>query len=439
MTTIPSTPTVTTEHLPKSRVKFRVTVPQEQFDRCYAFALREASKAVTIEGFRPGRAPATLVEQKVGKDVILRDASSLAVEQTLPNAIRDEKIDAVGRPEIAILKMAAGNEFSYEAIVSVLPDVTLPDYTTIKGVLKVPTIDDKAIDAQLEQLRKKRATVVTVNRPAAKGDVAEIDFEVRMDGVKIEGGESKKHPVVLGEGGFIPGFEEAILGMSAAEKKTFTLTFPKEYHAKHYAGKEATFSVSCNLVQERTLPVLDDAFARSLGPFKGVADLKEKIRTNLEEEAREHAKEEHRNALLEQILKDVTLDLPDVIIEGEIERMIHDLAHRLSATGITLEAYLENIHKTKDDVERDFRPAAQKRVMSYLTLRAIAKREKIEPSRSDIDAEFEKLLSRYPEPAKVKEQIHEEEVKTTIAEQLTHERVFVKLEEFGAKNALTRP
>lgn len=425
---------ITAEELPKSQVKLCITLPPERFDRCYQFALREASKKTTIEGFRKGRAPEHLVEQQMGKDALLRDASEIAVQQSLQDALAQEKIEAVGRPEITVQKAAPGNEFLYDAIVSRFPSFTLPDYSTLSGAQKPKTIEENDIDKQLKMIQNTRAKLTAVTRPAQKRDMVEIDFEVRVNGAKIEGGESKRHPFILGEGKFIPGFEDHIVGMQAQETKTFDLAFPKDYHVKHYAGNVGRFTVTVHSIQERELPELNDAFAQSLGPYKVLKEIRDAIQKQLEQEERHRAKNRFRDSLAEQLIKDLTIEVPDILIESEVDRMIHDLEHQLQETGMTLEKYFEHLNKTREQVVQELEPAAKKRVISFLALREVAHKEQFSVSDDEVNVEYAKLLAAYPNQEEIQKQINEEGTKKALKDQLLIEKVFNTLEKIADSN-----
>lgn len=426
---------ITVTELPQSKVKVCVTLPPERFDRCYALALRNAGKKLTLPGFRAGKAPEDMVEKEVGVATLLQEASEIAVQQSLPDAIKEHGLDILGQPNVSIQKMAKGNEFSYEAELAIFPKVALSNLDGVSGTLEVEPVTDEQIQEQLAQLQKSRSTTSKVDRAAKNGDVALVDFIVRMDGAKIEGGESKNHPLVLGEGAFIPGFEEKVVGASAGEKLEFSLSFPKDYHASHLAGKDADFEVTVQEVQERVLPEIDDAFASSLGAFKDLDGLKKAMRENLEREGEAKAHDVLRDSILEQLQKDLSLDLPDVLVSSEQDRLLQDFERRVQSTGADFDDYLRNMKKTREEVLADFKPVATKRITTYLVLREVAHTKNITVSDDELGVEFSKLLAQYPDPEVARKQFNEKDMKAVLKDQILQEKVLTTLEDIAQKNA----
>ena len=273
-----------------------------------------------------------------------------------------------------------------------------------------------------------RAKFITVNRPAALEDSVEVDFEVRMNGVVIEGGKSEKHPLVLGKGAFIPGFEEAVVGMQAGEEKTFTLSFPAEYHAKHLAGNPAEFQVKLRLVQERQVPVLDDDFARGLGSFESLDDLRKKISEGMLEEKRQHFKEEGRTAVLDALVADSSIDFPEILIEEERNRMASEFQMQVENMGMPFEQYLERTGKSLDALKQDWTEPAKKRLSAGLILEKLASDDHIEIDSKEIEREMNVVLQQYKRVQDAEKNIDLERLYTATRGRLRNEKVFEMLE-----------
>ncbi|MDP1619527.1 MAG: trigger factor, partial [bacterium] len=267
--------------LPKSLIEFEVTIAWADWEKYLDQAAAEVSEELKFPGFRPGKAPRNLVEQKVGVGVLLNNAAEKAVQKSYASFVTQEKLDVIGSPKIEVEELAVEKDLTYKVAVAVMPAVAVKDgyKKEIKKIneefAKKPVeATEEEIKNELDQLANSRVKLVTVNRAVAKNDSAEIDFSVSVDGKVIEGGESKNHPLVIGRGVFIPGFEDNLIGMQAGEEKEFELAFPADYHKKDLAGKNATFKVKVNLVQERQTPAVDDDFAKSLGSFENLEALK---------------------------------------------------------------------------------------------------------------------------------------------------------------------
>ncbi len=421
--------------LPKSKVEFKVTIAWQDWEKYLDVAASEAAQEIKIEGFRPGKAPRKIVEQKVGKELIMNNATEKAVKKSYVNYIVTKKIEALGTPEIGLLKAQEGKDLEYKAIVSVMPEIKIEKgyEKEIKEINKdsaneVVVIDDKEVELEVEKLAASRVKLVTVNREAKKNDSVEIDFKVLMGGVPIENGSSKKHALVLGKGVFIPGFEEKIIGMKANEEKEFELTFPQKYHQKDLAGKPATFQVKVNLVQERQIPPVNDELAQSLGNFKDLVALKKSIKEGMEKEREKKNKETRRTQYLEAIIKKTTGELPTILIEEEVKKMMSEFEYQLQSTGMNIDQYLAQLKKKKEDLSKDWEPQAKKRVLSALVLEEIAKEQKIEASSKEVEAEMNKTMQYYKKVKEAEKNIDMKRLYNYSKVVLENEKVFTYLE-----------
>ncbi len=419
--------------LPQSEIEINFELDPTEWGKFIDEAVHHLSHEVKIEGFRSGHVPRQILEQRVGLGKILEQAADLAVRETWRNFISDKKNEVIGAPEIQILKAAAGNPFEFKAKTAVMPEVKIGDYQKIAKKTKPQKkkeikVEEKEITDTLDWLQKSRTKYTGVNRPAQKGDRMEIDFKAKESGQIIDGGESKNHPLILGEGKFVPGFEENLEGMKENEEKKFTLSFPSDFKLKDLAGKTLDFEVKINLVQEPQPPELNDDFVKSLGAFKDLAALKESIREGLSMEKERQAREVWRLKVLEEITKDFRAELPEILIKVEREKMVQEFEASLAEMGLEMETYLKNIKKTLDDIKEEWLPKAKERVRAALILREIARLEKIDVSASEVEEEVNRILARYPDIEKVKSQIDIEQLAEYTKGRLKNEKVFQFLE-----------
>jgi trigger factor len=417
------------KNLPQSEIEILFELDPSEWGEFINEAAKELSREVKIDGFRPGQAPKNLVEQKVGLGKILEAAADLAVRQTWRDFVLEKNIEVIGAPEIQVLKVAADNPFEFKAKVAVMPEVKMGDYQKIAKKTKPRKkeeikVEEKEVKEALNWLKKSRAKYITVSRSAQLGDRVEIDFKVKENGRIIEGGESKNHPLILGEGRFVPGFEENLPGLKENEEKKFTLAFPADFKLPDLAGKTLDFEIKMNLVQESQLPELDDDFAKSLGDFSNLAVLQVNVQEGLSVEKEQREKEIWRAKVLAEIVKDSQVELPEILIKSETEKMIQEFKASLVEMGLEMEIYLQNIKKTLPELKEEWWPKAKERVRSALVLREIARLEKIDISPVEVEEEINKILARYPDSETVKNQIDTEQLMEYTKGRLKNEKVF---------------
>ncbi|MFA7319135.1 MAG: trigger factor [Parcubacteria group bacterium] len=421
--------------LPKSQIEFEVSIAPADWEKYLDVAAAEASEEIKIAGFRPGKAPRNLVEQKIGKAAIFNVAAEKAVKASYIDIITKEKLDVIGSPKIEVLEGEEGKELKYKAIAAVMPKVEVKE-SYVKGIKKIneefknktPKVADEELELELEKLANSRVQLVTVMREARKNDNVEIDFQVLVGGVPIENGTSKKHNLIIGRGVFIPGFEEQVIGMREGDEKEFELSFPESYHKKDLAGKPAAFKVKMNLVQERKTPELTDEFAAGLGKFKDLEDLKRNMREGMEHENEHKIKEERRASYLDEIIKHTKSDLPEILLTEEVRKMEDEMEHQLSSMGMNLDQYLEQLKKTKAELRKDWEPQAVKRVMSALVLKEAAQMQDIVADTTEVEAEMNKTLQYYKGVKDMEKNIDMERLYTYSKGILENEKVFEYLE-----------
>ncbi len=377
------------EKLPKSQIKLTIEVSEGELLEFINQAVRRISQSVKIPGFRPGRAPRPIIEKEVGKDKILAEALDLALPRTYFDAVTSLKLAPIAKPEIKIQEFKE-NYLKYEAKISLMPEVNLDNWKVVvkKADIKPREvkIDEKQVNQALEDLRRQFAQYKEVSRGVRKGDYVEIDFESKLEGKLLEGGKSQNHPLIVGQGVFVPGFEEKLIGMKKGEDTTFSLKFPSNYHKKNLASKKVDFKVKINVVKEVILPELDDKFGQNFGK-KNLTEFKEEIHKALKKKATIDAEREFGEKLVEYLISQVKIDIPDVLIDEEINHILEEFNFYLSHKGLSLEKYLESIKKTKEDFRKSFVGEAERRIKVALVLAEIAKLENIQVPWEEIEEE----------------------------------------------------
>lgn len=419
------------KNLPKSRIEFEVVVAWNDWKKYIDQAVKEISEEFKIPGFRPGKAPKNIIEQKVGKGAVLNTASQKAVEKSYVEYVAKEKLEVIGAPQVEIEKIEEEKDLQYKATVAVMPKGQLGHKYKAK-IKKINAenkdksfvVEEKEIDLELEKLANGRAKLVTVRREAQKNDNVEIDFSVAVDGQNIDKGSSKNHPLVIGQGLFIPGFEDNLIGMIEGAEKEFTLNFPADYHEKKLAGQSAVFKVKMNLVQEREVAKIDDAFAKALGNFTDLAAFRKQLRENMEHEQKHKREEKVRSDYVEAIAEDLEVELPDVLVESEAEKMIEEFAGQIQAMGMNLETYLAQLKKTREDLQKDWAPQAEKRVKSALALKEAVLAEEIKADAKEIEAEANKTLQYYKKAKDAEKNIDMERLYNYTKGVLENEKLF---------------
>ena len=420
--------------LPKSQKEVNVVISVEEMESYMKEALTKLSKKIKVDGFRDGKVPVDVAEKQIGREAIFEEATHNAVERSYFKIIKENKLEPIGQPQVDFTKSADGNPLEFKVVINIMPEVKLGDYKKIEGKIEKVNIDDKRVESELETIRKKKANYITKDEKANKGDRIEIDFETRVGGVKIEGGESKNHPLILGQGQFIPGFEEELVGLKKDEIKEFSLKFPEEYSKKELAGKSAQFKVEIKLVQKVDLPEINDDFAKSLGKFEDLESLKNSIKEGLTAEEENKAKESLREKLIGQVCERSEVDVPDVMVDSEVENMLNEFRNNISQSGIKFEDYLQNVNTSEEKLRNEWRKLAEKRVKTGLCMREISLNEKIEISDEEIEQRVNETLKHYPNEEEVRKTIDIEKFKNHTASIIMNEKVFEVLEKVAEGN-----
>ena len=428
---------ITTKKLPHSEIEMLIELDPQEWGGFFNKAAKELSQNLEIPGFRPGKAPQNLAERHLGEGKILERAADSAIRDSYFKAAEREGIFPVSAPKIQVLKIAKGNSFEFKANVSVMPQIEIGDYKKISQGEKIKKpneikLDQKEIESAIEWIRNSRTKYAAVSRAARKGDRAEVDFAAKREGKIISEGESKNHPLVLGEGKFVPGFEEKLEGMKEGEEKKFSLIFPNDFHDKELANKQIDFEVKMKIVQEAQKPELNDEFAKSLGGFESFEALKKSVSEGMKKEKEQKEKESWRAKILEKIARNSKADIPAVLIDSELSKMEQEMEMSVSEMGLDFETYSRNIKKTREELKEEWLPKAKSRVMAALVLGEIAKKENINVPESEVEEEANKFLLRYPDIKAARNQIDMDRLKEYTRGSLVNEKLFKRLEEFSA-------
>ena len=421
---------VSVEKLPKSSVKLTISLTPQEVAKHYQTAVKQLSQQVKIEGFRPGKVPRQVLENRVGKEYLDHQALDLAVADAYYQAVLKEQLSPIGRPQTDI----AGDHHHLErdglkftATVPVLPEVELGNYAKAKVKPVASQYADKLVDETIEQLRKSRAAISQVDRAAKKGDHVEIDFVGTKDGQEFEGGKSENHPLVIGEDNFIPGFADELVGMKAGEVKKFKIKFPKDYHEQSLAGQKVEFTVTMRSVKEATVPALDDEFATGFGA-KSMDDLRQRLAENLREEKQREADLATEAAVVQAVVDQAKTEVPDALVEDELGRMAAEMRDNVERQGIPYDKYLEHVGKTEEQILAENKGEAERRVKTSLVLNKLQEVEKLQPQAKEVDAEIARNLEQAQSPD-AKEQIKSDEFRRYVTRILGNRLAVARLKE----------
>ncbi|GIN86926.1 trigger factor [Heyndrickxia sporothermodurans] len=360
-------------------------------------AFKKVVKQVNIPGFRKGKIPRGMFEQRFGVESLYQDALDIILPEAYSKAIEEAGIEPVDRPEIDIEQMEKGKELIFKATVTVKPEVKLGEYKGLEVEKFDTEVTDEDVENELKTLQEKHAELVLKEEGAAENnDTVVIDFEGFVDGEAFEGGKADNYSLVLGSGSFIPGFEEKLVGVKAGEEKDVEVTFPEEYHAAELAGKPATFKVTVHEIKTKELPELDDEFAKDVdSEVETMEELKEKTKNNLKHSKEHEAEHAVQDAVVEKAAENAEMDIPEAMITNEVDRMMQEFEQRLQMQGMNLELYFQFSGQDEDALREQMNEDAKKRVRTNLTLEAIAEAENIEVSDEEAEAEIEKMTKMY--------------------------------------------
>ncbi|CEN80030.1 trigger factor [Paraclostridium sordellii] len=378
-----------------NQVTFKITVDNDKFEGAVTKAYNKNKGKFNIPGFRKGKAPKQIIESQYGKGVFYNDAIDMLFPEIYPKALDELDIDPIARPDLDIEEISKDNGLVMVVNVEVKPEVNLGEYKGIEIAKPDYTVNEDEVNLRLEEMRNKASRLVDVERAIENGDNTVIDFEGFVDGVAFEGGKGEDYSLVIGSNTFIPGFEEQLVGKNKGEEVEVNVEFPAEYHAENLAGKPATFKVTVKNVQKKELPELNDEFAADTTEFNTLEELKKDLKAKVEEEAKNRADAEMKNSLVEKVSEGTELEVPEAMVETQIDNMLMELNYQLQYQGLQLEQLLQMTGRTIEELRNEKREEATKLVKSSLILEAIAKAENVEVSEEEVDAEVEKMAKMY--------------------------------------------
>lgn len=410
------------DDLGKSMVKFTIEVAADEFEKAMEKAYQKNKNKLSVQGFRKGKAPRSVIEKMYGPGVFYEDAANEIMPEAYEKTAEESGLDIVSRPEIDIVQIEKGKEFVFTATVAVKPEVTLGSYKGVQIEKAEVSVSEEEIADELNRVREQNARILTVDdRPAADGDEVVIDFDGYVDGTPFAGGKGEDYKLVLGSHSFIDTFEEQLVGKSIGEDVEVNVTFPAEYHAQELAGKPAVFKVKLKGITAKELPELDDEFAVDVSEFDTLAEYKEDIRKNLLEKKEKEAKYAKEDAVVDKIIEGSSMEIPDAMVDTQTRQMAEEYAQRLQMQGLNLEQYFKFTGMNANSFMENLKPQALKRIQCRLVLEAVVKAENIEVSDEELDKEYETMAQNYRmEKEKLTELINEkerEQIKMDIAVQ----------------------
>ncbi len=414
-----------------NEVKLEITVEAEKFDEAIKKVYFKSAKYFNIPGFRKGKAPMQIVEKYYGKEIFYEDAFNEVAQDALEEAVKENKLEVVSRPDIEVTQIEKGKDLIFTAVMQTKPEAKLGKYKGIEIKKIEYNVSDEDIEHELGHMQEHNSRLVSIeDRPVESGDIANIDFEGFVDGKAFEGGKAEGHDLEIGSNTFIPGFEDQVIGMKIDEEKDIQVKFPEEYFSKELAGKDATFKVKVHEIKKKELPKLDDEFAKDVSEFDTLKELKEDIKQKQQKQNDEKARYETQEAVMKAVCENIEVEIPSGMVEIETENMLKDIEQRLSYQGLKLEQYLQMMGKTEEDMKKEYEPQAIEGIKSRLALEAIIKAEKIEATEEEIDEKLKEMAKNYGKEND-EEFLKNENVRKYIKEGLTSEKAM----DFLVKNA----
>ncbi len=384
------------EKLENNTAKLTIEVPAEEFDKAIMKAYQKNKNKFNVPGFRKGKVPYAMVEKMYGAAVFYEDAANYVIPDAYANAATESELEIVARPDINVTQIEKGKPFIFEAEVTLKPEIKLGKYKGVKVEAMDTTVTDEDVQAELDKVKEQNARLVAADDKAVEdGDQTTIDFEGFVDGEAFEGGKGEDYPLTIGSHSFIDTFEEQLIGKKVGEEVEVNVTFPEEYQAKELAGKPAMFKVTIKEIKVKEYPEIDDDFAQDVSEFDTLDEYKAYIKKNLEDKKTQEAESDKESKVIEAIVKDSEMDIPEKMIEAQAQQMLEEFAQNIAMQGISFEQYLQFTGATVEQLREQVTPQAKARVESSLVLEAIVKAEKIEATDEEFDEEVKKMAERY--------------------------------------------
>jgi len=415
------------EKIENSQVKLTVDLDKEDLMLYVKEAENTLASSLKVDGFRQGKTPPDIVRKEIGEEGIKEKALDIALKKSFLKALQKEKLDIIETVELKVLR----NEpeiLRYQALLFIFPELTLGEYRNIEVEGKTVEVKEEEIEKTLQYIQKSRSQFKDVDEPIKKGDKVEVDFEIKEKDKLIEGGKSENHPLIVGEGNFVPGFEDNLVGLKKGEEKTFSLTVPKDFYQKTIAGKDLNFNVKIKKVQQVLMPDLNDEFVKSLGNFDSIEALKQNVTQGitLEKEAKE--KERVRLSILDKIIESSDMEAPPQLVDRQFELMLSNFDQNLHRQGLELGLYLAQVKKTKEDLRKEWHNQAVKQVKTSLILREIGKREEIQVTDEELGMVLNQTIQNLGGVQEIEKNIDMEQLGNNIRTNLLNEKIVDFLE-----------
>lgn len=397
----------------KNMVKLVIEADADEFEAGLNTAYNKNKNKINVPGFRKGKAPRKMIEKLYGAEIFFEEAANSIIPDAYSKAAKESELDIVSQPKISVVQLESGKPFVFEAEVAVRPEVELGTYKGVEVSKADTEVTDADIEEELKKVQDQNSRTVSIEDRAVKdGDMTVIDFEGFVDGVAFDGGKGENYPLTIGSHSFIDNFEDQIIGMNIGDEKEINVTFPEDYHAENLKGKPATFKVSVKEIKEKQLPELDDDFAQDVSDFDTLAEYKEDLKKKIAERKEAEAKSKKESEVLAKVVEASNMDIPQAMIDTQVNRMVEDFAMRLQQQGLSVEQYFQYTGLTPDKIMEDMKPEAVKRIKNSLVLEAIAKAENIEVSDEEFEEELKKMADMYKmEVEKIKEFMQDAEAK----------------------------
>lgn len=414
-----------------NEVKFEITVEAAKFEDAMKKVYFKSAKYFNIPGFRKGKAPMQIVEKYYGPEIFYEDAFNEVAQEALEEAVEENKLDVVSRPEVDVKQMEKGKDLIFTVVMQTKPEAEVSKYKGIEIKKVEYNVTDEDIEHELHHMQEHNSRLISVeDRAVESGDTTTIDFEGSVDGVPFEGGKAENYDLEIGSNTFIPGFEDQIIGMKIDEEKDVKVKFPEEYFSKELAGKDAVFKVKLHEIKKKELPELDDEFAKDVSEFDTLKELKADIKAKKEKRNEEKAKYETQDAVIKALCEKTKVEIPSGMVEMEVENMLKDFEQRLAYQGLNLEQYFKMMGKTEEEVKKEYEPQAIEGIKSRLALEAVIKAEKIEATDKEVEDKMKEMAKNYGKEND-EEFLKNENVKNYIKQGLESEKAI----DFLVKNA----
>ena len=407
---------ISCEKLEKSMVELQFSIDAETFKAAVNNAFKREGKKYAIPGFRKGKAPRHMIEKMYGSDIFHYDAVNDLFPEAYEAAVKEAKIDVVGRPDPEVVSMSEADGVVLKVKVAVKPEVELGEYAGLTVTKEAKNVNEADVDAEVKRMQDRNGRLLTREGAAENGDTVDIDFEGFVDGKAFEGGKAEHYSLVLGSGSFIPGFEDQVVGHSAGEEFDVNVKFPEEYGAAELAGKDATFKIKLHEVKYKELPALDDDFVKDVSEYDTLDELKDSIRNNIKTNLDKQAEQKVENDLMDQVITNMKADIPDAMVDSRIDELVQDFEYRISQQGLKLADYLKYMGMNIEQFRAQFKEQADKQVKMRLAMEAIVAKEGITASDEEFEEEVKRIADAYKmEADKVKSIVDAAAVKADLA------------------------